>query len=484
MADPILVQRLVEHRALAGVPVRELEWLVEHGELITYRPGHAIALKDSPIEYLYIMLYGSAAHYVDRGTGRRKVMEWHEGDITGLLPFSRMKSPPGDTVVEQDTEALVIHKSQFPTLARECPGVTERLVHVMLDRARIFNSSELHDEKMVSLGKLSAGLAHELNNPASAATRSASHLPQLLTEAEQASRALGAERLSDSQLVAIDRVRELCLSSEPNTVASPLERADRVDSISDWLVSHDANVAAADALSDTSVSIEGLDQLATVLSGRTLDAALRWIAAGCAMRGVAHEIENATSRIYHLVSAVKGFTYMDRATVPEPVELERGIRDTVVVLGAKAKEKSATITLDLPKDLPLVRGFGGELNQVWLNILDNALDALEGGGRVDVSARRDGNNVLVTITDNGCGIAPDIQSRVFDPFFTTKPIGHGTGLGLDIVRRLIARHNGSIDLESRPGRTVFGVRLPIAKPAADAAELPDLRTTGEALATA
>ena len=194
-----------------------------------------------------------------------------------------------------------------------------------------------------------------------------------------------------------------------------------------------------------------------------LRASLRWVAAGCTVRGLAQDVERAASRVHELVSAVKGFTYMDHAPSAEPVDLAKGLSDTLAVMAAKARAKSASLALDLPPDLPRVRGFGGELNQVWANLIDNALDAVGENGRVMVTARPQGGRVVVRVTDDGPGIPAEMKSRVFDPFFTTKPVGKGTGLGLDIVRRLVDRNDGSIELESEPGRTEFRVALPVVE---------------------
>jgi len=205
-----------------------------------------------------------------------------------------------------------------------------------------------------------------------------------------------------------------------------------------------------------------LNELARAVSGEKLSATLRWIASGCAVRRLARDIERAASRVHALVSAIKGITYMDRATTPEPVDLAKGLTDTLAVLAKKARDKSASLTVDVPKDLPRAIGFGGELNQVWINLVDNALDAINDGGRVTVTAREEAGMVVVHVLDDGPGIPADVQSKIFDPFFTTKPVGKGTGLGLDIVRRLVDQNSGRIDLDSSPGRTEFRVRLPAA----------------------
>jgi signal transduction histidine kinase len=246
-------------------------------------------------------------------------------------------------------------------------------------------------------------------------------------------------------------------------VLSPLERADREESLANWLLDHDLDDALAAALAETEVTLALLDELAATIPGDQLRAALRWVAAGCTVRGLARDVERAASRVHELVSAVKGFTYMDRAASPESVDIAKGLSDTLAVMGAKARTKSAALTVDVPADLPRVCGFGGELNQVWANLVDNALDAVSEGGKVTVTARPEGGKVIVCVVDDGPGIPADVKSRIFDPFFTTKPVGKGTGLGLDIVRRLVDRNDGSIAVESEPGRTQFRVVFPVAE---------------------
>jgi len=464
-----MVPRLKAHRTLGQAPDNELAWVAAHGFFRRFKQGDVLISSgktaDSstiPVEGFHIVLSGHLAIYVDRGEGRHKVLEWRAGDVSGFLPFSRMRVSPGDVVFEEPTEVFTVLKEHFPELIRECPTVTASLVHVMVDRARQFTSADLHDEKMRSLGRLAAGLAHELNNPASAVIRSAKSLSEGLIAAEAASRALGAAGLTAAHRAAVDAVRDACLATRKSGAHSPIEEADRVDAITAWLEAHGADVAAAGPLADTAVTLPALDQLAESLHGEVLSAALRWVAHGCAARSLAGEIESAAGRIHDIVAAVKGFTQMDRETVAQPLDVGRGLADTLTVLRNKVRKKSATVEVEVEPDLPAVPGYGGELNQVWLNLIENALDAIGQDGRLHVSAKREGGGVAVRIADDGPGIPAAIRERIFDPFFTTKPVGEGTGLGLDIVRRLVSRQNGAIDVESRPGRTVFTVKLPLA----------------------
>jgi signal transduction histidine kinase len=463
MKETDLVDQLAEHKGLGAAPREELAWLASHGSLRQLQTGDVLTAKGALVEGLFIVLSGRLAMFVDRGAGLHKIMEWRQGDVTGLLPYSRLVGPPGDSVAQEPTAILAVHRDHLRAMTRECYGVTSILVHMMIDRVRGFTSSDLHDEKMVSLGKLSAGLAHELNNPASAIERGAALLDAKLADFDQAARALGASELTGAQLAAADSVRESCLSTRVPGVRSPIEQAEREDAIAGWLAGHSLDVASAETLADTAVTFEALDRLAGAIDGPALNVILRWGAAGCLVRSLASEIQDAATRISGLVAAIKGFTHMDQAKVAEPVDLTRSLDNTVAVLKSKARMKSAAVIVDVEPGLPRVRGFGGELNQVWANLIDNALDAISASGRVEVLASREQERVVVRVVDNGAGIPAKIREQIFDPFFTTKGVGQGTGLGLDIVRRLVRHNDGEIAVESQPGRTEFRVSLPLAE---------------------
>ena len=461
-SDDEILERLLAHRVLGNSPRSELEWMAAHGELRMLKQGDLIGGPGQEVNELIVILRGRIAVYQQRQGSRRKVAEWLAGDVTGLYPYSRMKAGVSEVEADSHTEAFVLMRDQLAGLIRECPEITATLVHKMVDRARMFTSSDWQDEKMMSLGKLSAGLAHELNNPASAASRSAASLTEAITQLAAASRVLEAAHLSEDQLAQIETFRAACNVGAARL--SPIDRADREEEVADWLDARAIDNASTEALVDAGVSTGLLDQLADVVHGDVLVATIRWSAAYRTACSLSTDVQRATSRIYELVSAVKRFTYMDRAAVAEPFDLGAGLRDTVLLLTAKAREKSAKVTLEIAEGLPRIPAFGVELNQVWSNLIDNALDAVNQGGHVTVRAARDGDSVVVSVVDDGAGVSEDIKARIFDPFFTTKPVGRGTGLGLDIVRRVVDHHRGYIEFESAAGggHTEFRIILPAA----------------------
>ena len=448
MTSTDLIDRLAQHETVGAAPRRELEWLATNGVLRTLQPGDVLTVKATHPEGMFIVLSGRIAIHVDRGSGLQKVMEWREGTVTGILPYSRLVGPPNDTMAMEPTTVLAVHRDRMQEMIFQCHELTSIFVHAMIDRARQFNSSDLQNEKLASLGKLSAGIAHELNNPASAIERSAATLGDRLDDAQRAVQALGSAHLTEAQLATIDTIREACGNVHSVGVRSAIEQAEREDAIGDWLRDHGVDEKNAEALADTAVAFEHLDALAAAVEGPELNAVLRWLAAGCAKdqraAALACEIQEAAVRISGLVQAIKGFTHMDQSKVAEPVDLAQSLANTIAVLKSKARSKSIAIAVKVDPDLPRVLGFIGELNQIWSNILDNALDAIPASGRIDVVAERDPRGVIVRIVDNGPGIPAEIRNRIFDPFFTTKGVGKGTGLGLSA---------GSSSITTRPSRS-------------------------------
>lgn len=457
MESSLLIDRLAAHRTLATVPRDQLAWLAGVGHERTIEPGEILTSSAGPVRGLYIVLDGHLSIRVDRGAGPRTVMEWHSGDVTGILPYSRIKSPPGNVVADRRTELVAVDPEHLPHMIRECPDLTAVLVHVMVDRARVFKSNELLDEKMASLGRLAAGLAHELNNPASAVARSAKMLVAQLSALDEATKRFCALNLSDAQCAHIEALRNE-RTSAPVALAS-LALADREDALANWCVAHGVTGVDAEPLAESGFDDADLDALSAWVGADKVGGVLAHMSTGLSVRRLAAEIDTAASRIHTLVAAVKGFTYVNQQATLQPIAIGRGLSDTVTVLRSKAKFTSVAVELQVAANLPAVDGYGGELNQVWANLLDNAIDAAP-GGHVRVKADAEGGKVVVRVIDDGSGIPPDIVTRIFDPFFTTKEIGQGTGLGLDIARRIVQRHHGEIDMSTGPGGTEFRVTLP------------------------
>jgi len=427
-----------------------------HGDVLTAAAG--------VVAGMYVVLTGRLTISVNRGTGLRPVMEWVGGDITGMLPYSRLKAPPADVLAQEPSSVVLLGREHLDAMTRECPGLTAVCVHVMVDRARAFTSSDLLDEKMASLGRLAAGMAHELNNPASAVARNASSLEAALTDLQRATRAFCSLGLPEPQCEAVEALRTTAAAAAAAGTLSPIDRADRQDAVADWLADHDMANVDADRLVDAGWTLDYLQQLDTLVGPAAVGIALAYLATEHHVLRLATDVERAASRIHDLVSAVKRFTYMDQAMVTAPTAIAPGLADTVTMLGSKARQKDVTLRLEVAPDLPKVEALGGELNQVWTNLIDNAIDAVPRGGHVVVSASSAGERVVVHVADNGPGIPAAIRARVFDPFFTTKDVGSGTGLGLDIARRLVLRHRGTIDFTTGDTGTTFHVSLPTAAP--------------------
>jgi signal transduction histidine kinase len=461
VSDQSLIERLAALPALASIPRAQLDWLAAHGEIRRYQQGELIVTKGQPIRDLTIILSGRISIRLDRSGIARIVKEWKTGDVSGYLPYSRLDTTPGDVFADEPIEGLVILNADIREMIRECYEFTALCVHEMLDRAREFKIDDLQREKLASLGVLSAGLAHELNNPSSALARSAKELAACRADLATSARALGAAGLTPTQRAAAE-VLEAAHDMAAADLRSPLDRADREDAIADWLSVHGIDAALADPLARSTATVAQLDAVAAALDPSQLALALRYVAADLTVRRLTGEIEKAAVRIQHLVAAVKKHTHMDRAPTVDAVPLDVSLSDTLTLIGSKARRKSVSLELQVDPGLPAVQGVVGELGQVWLNLIDNAIDAAPEGGHVTVTAGRERDSVVVRVIDDGGGIAAEDRDRIFEPFFTTKPVGEGSGLGLDLARALVRANRGSIEVASRPGRTEFRVCLPVA----------------------
>jgi len=383
------------------------------------------------------------------------------GDVTGVLPFSRMKTFPLTGRAITSGRVLRFPASLFPELVQKMPELASRLVGLMSDRIRETTRREQQRDRLAALGKLSAGLAHELNNPASAATRATSQLRKTVKQIKEASHQLGAQELTASQKAEVEKLETSLIQRDgppPDTLTiSTLE--DQLDTV---LRSHGQNDLwqLAGDLARKGARPEVLESLFSLLDATTARAALVRIAAALEIAALLDEIESSTARISDLVGAIKEYTYMDQSPV-QNVDIARSVETTLTILNHKLKHGIAVHREYHPVPF-LVNSFGSELNQVWTNIIDNAIDAMDGKGELRIRTFRDADCVVVEISDNGPGIAADVLPHIFEPFFTTKGVGQGTGLGLDTVQRIVKKHQGDINVNSKPGQTVFQIFRPLA----------------------
>jgi signal transduction histidine kinase len=445
----------------ADLPEDQITWFVSQSEELPFKAGQTYFRQTDAADAMFVILEGQLQLRGELG-GEPTVFTLGPGDVTGLLPFSRMKQFVLNARAITEVRVLRFPASHFPELIQKMPELTRRLVGLMSDRIRETTRTEQQRDRLASLGKLSAGLAHELNNPASAAKRAASQLRDALKRFKKANHELGSRDLTSAQKEEIDKLEASFVQSEqipPDALAiSDLE--DQIDSL---LRSHGQNdlwQMAAD-LARMNVKPEALETLFAMLDAGTARTALVSIAASLEVATLLNEIESGTSRISELVRAIKEYTYMDQAPL-QNVDIVKSLENTLTILNHKLK-RGVAVKRDYDQVPLLVNSFGSELNQVWTNLIDNAIDAMGGKGELQIRAYRDDGHVVVEIKDNGPGISPEVLPHIFEPFFTTKGVGEGTGLGLDTVQRIVKKHRGDIQVTSKPGVTRFQVWLPIAE---------------------
>ena len=441
----------------------DLRWLAERFEEISLQPGDAGAREGDPANWLFVILEGEIRF---QQTGKDSpVFRATAGQVTGLLPYSRLKQYKGSARAALPTRIARLHKDHFPEMLRRMPQLGQRLVALMADRIRETTRLETQRDKLMALGKLSAGLAHELNNPAAAAQRATANLRETLEAVRDASIRLARHALSPEQRETILRFEREAGEFKPAIPADPLAQSDREEQIATWLEKCRVPDAwkLAPVLADVGVDIVKLESLAAEVGDEVLTDALIRIVSLITIARLISEIENSTKRISDLVRAVKEYSYMDRAAMQE-TDVHQGLESTLTILGHQLK-RGVRVVRDYDKELPLICAYGGDLNQIWTNLMDNAIEAMHGQGELRVRTARDlDDRILVEIGDNGPGIPAEVLPHIFDPFFTTKGVGEGTGLGLDTACRIVRNHNGEIHVTSQPGDTRFKVYLPIEQP--------------------
>lgn len=458
-----LIDDLRKITVFSDLTADQLTWLAGNFEEIHLAPGEIFARPGDPAVWLTVILEGEI-RLQREGDPDGPIYSAVAGQVTGYLPYSRLTHIAGTGRAVLPTRLVRLHRDHFPEMLQRIPQIGQRLVAIMADRIRETTRLESQRDKLAALGKLSAGLAHELNNPAAAAQRATASLREALETVRDASIRLARYALSPEQRELVLRFEREAQQYVAPTVVDPLAQSDREERISAWLEQRQVPDAwkLAPILSDVGVEVPKLQNLAAEIGDEVVTDALTRIASVLTIFRLIGEIETSTKRISDLVHAIKEYSYMDRAAMQE-VDVHQGLESTLTILSHRLKG-GIKVVREYDKDLPRICAYGGELNQIWTNLIDNAIEAMEGKGELRLRTARELDRLLVEIGDNGPGIPPEVQPHIFEPFFTTKGVGDGTGLGLDTVCRIVRSHHGEIRVTSRPGDTRFQVYLPITQP--------------------
>lgn len=462
----ITIEDLKKVVALSDLPDEHLQWMLDRCEYDEYEDGTQIVKYGEPIDWMWILLEGKALFYMDVN-GKQVYYYAFENDnetggIGGSLPYSRMKASPGYTYASGKVRFLRFHKKHFQELERLNPDFIQRLIGYMSDRARAFATMKLQHEKVNALGKLAAGIAHELNNPAAAISRIASELTKRLNHNYELT-----EKLLQCNMVPqhIDSIRILVekkkKESEQKLKLSAMQLMEYEEGIEEWLANQGVtNKEAAETFAEFRLTVEELEKIRNDVGKNAFPNVILWLENLLSSQKIIEDLNDASSHISTLVGAIKSHVHMDRTNDLQPTDIHKDIENALTLLGFKLREKNIEVKKKFCDDLPVVPAYIGELNQVWSNIIDNAIHAISENGELTIQTECNSKDIKVHMIDNGSGIPPEIVSRIFDPFFTTKNVGEGTGIGLDTVNRIIKHHNGEIKVNSVPGRTEFQICIP------------------------
>jgi signal transduction histidine kinase len=453
-----LVEKLRKIAPFADQDQADLEWFIAQSEERRVEVGGITVKEDTPADTMFVMFEGEMRARRENGPQDGPVFIARAGDVSGVLPFSRMKTFGVTGRAVLPIHSLAFPASKFPELFQRMPELSQRLVGLLTDRVRNVTREEQQREKLAALGKLSAGLAHELNNPSAAARRAAAALRDCLERL----RVVGRTSTIGPEDCAALAKREDKIRSElkPADDKDEFARVEREEAIQSWLENRGVSEAwkLAPLLADANLTDAHMESFAGA-AGAAVGPELTRFATLLEMDRIAGELEQSTARISDLIKAIKEYSFMDQAPLQE-VDIKNSLETTLTIMHHKLK-RGIAVKRDYASDLPKVMAYGSELNQVWTNLIDNAADAMKEKGTLQIRAARENEFVLVEIADDGPGIPPEVQSRIFEPFFTTKGVGEGTGLGLDVAHRIVKKMRGLITVKSVPGDTRFQVRLPI-----------------------
>lgn len=448
--------------AFRQIDPSQLQWLISRGELTELAAGDYLFRKGDPVEKMHIIIRGSIQLKILQGKQLKDLQLLEKGDITGLLPYSRMREATGIGIATEPSVIFSLHKKHFQEMEKHSREMVQALVAVMTTRARDFTRRQQQDDKMMALGKLSAGLAHELNNPASAIIRSAAALKKQLWSTPENFKQMALVQLSPEQVDALNDLLFERISQPQEQSLSVLQRSQQEDEIADWLeeLGMEDGYDLAETLVEFGFDISDLEEISEITKEQFVIPVIGWLHNMLSTERLVSEIEQASTRISDLVQSVKTYSHMDRGQDKEKVDIRQGMDSTLTMLSHKLKEKHIQVHKNYDAQAVTVKGFVGKLNQVWTNLIDNAIDAMQQGGTLRISTQPKNDKVLVSIQDDGSGIPPELQHHIFDPFFSTKEVGKGTGLGLDIVKKILDQHQAEISVESKPGETLFRILFP------------------------
>ncbi len=448
-----------------GLPPEDLKRLCAMTKEVRFPAGGLIFEEGSPGDFAYVIKEGQIeiSRYSD---GRRLPLARRgPGEVIGEMALLEEAPRMASAQALTDCVLVAIGREELDQLLGSSPSAARAILGTVMTRLRETQAALRQSEKMAQLGILSAGIAHELNNPAAAVLRGAKQLGAAVEELRAGPAGVAGLRLSGPQLEELEnRLEEARRQDRPLVELSPLERSDRQQAVERWLDEHGVAGAQrlAGELAEMGYGSEGLGELARLYSPHQLEKLLPLIGAANQAGGLLEEIARGAGEIAAIVKALKSYVYLDQAPVQE-VDVHEGLENTLIILRHKLKA-GITVKRDFAPELPRIQAHGSELNQVWTNLIDNAADSLGAQGEIVLRTRRDGDWIVVEVQDNGPGIPEQLQSKVFTLFFTTKPLGQGTGQGLNISYNIVRRHGGSIDFRSTPGNTVFTVRLPLQLP--------------------
>jgi signal transduction histidine kinase len=444
-------------------PVMETEQLQKLetcGTILKLMPDQVLFSEGDITHSFYVVLEGQIKITKQLGVEELVITVHQRGEFTGDL--SMLTGGISQVTGRSVGVSRVIEFDDFKELLKGCPSSIDLFVPALAERSKDLEIKLRQQEKLAALGKLSAGLAHELNNPAAAGRRAAKQLGSAIASLQQNMLSLRGKHFSTAHRQILAQLQQQAISQMSKSSLSPLEQSDREDELADWLESLGVEDAweLSPSLVNAGMERSQLETLANDMEAEAFTEALIWLEATLTMNGLVNEVEQSTTRISDLVGAIKNYSYMDQAAIQE-VDLHEGLDNTLKILHHKLKY-GVTVHKEYSKDIPKLSVYGSELNQVWTNLIDNAIDGMNGKGELTIRTALENNCVLVEIIDSGTGIPPEIQSRIFEPFFTSKAVGKGSGLGLDIARRIVVqKHKGNLRFESQPGRTNFQVRIPV-----------------------